>query len=269
MGFTKETPDAIAVLPLRAGSVSIPNKNFKDFCGRPLFTYQLAALAECQKISNVFIYTDIPKQDLQRGFSLIDQKLKKSSVSKISVIARPAEVSDGLVSTEETVLRFLQDNPQDEEVPLVIAQATNPFFTPMDYFNALSMYGERTDMIPIESILSGVNLRRFFWIEDEQSGYFSAFNYEVHYRPMRQQFDSTGQHEKFPFKVFLENGGFYSCRRIASFIRSGCRLIDPVGGYDMVDWFKGVEIDEPEDWDLIEHIFEKKFAPNVKNSLFL
>lgn len=51
------------IIPARKGSKRIPNKNFKDFMGKPLFTYSVATAWDA-KFSEVIVTTDA---DIEEG----------------------------------------------------------------------------------------------------------------------------------------------------------------------------------------------------------
>lgn len=52
------TPRVLAVIPARAGSKGIPNKNLKPFAGLPLLVHSLKCAALCPSISRVVVSTD-------------------------------------------------------------------------------------------------------------------------------------------------------------------------------------------------------------------
>ena len=51
----------IALLPMKAHSERIPNKNFKELSGKPLFKWMLDKLLSINEISQVIINTDAIK----------------------------------------------------------------------------------------------------------------------------------------------------------------------------------------------------------------
>ena len=51
-------PKVLAIIPARAGSKRLKNKNFKLFCGKPLFQWVLETLISIDKIDKVIINTD-------------------------------------------------------------------------------------------------------------------------------------------------------------------------------------------------------------------
>ena len=52
-------PDrVVALLPMKAHSERVCGKNFRDFCGKPLFRWVLDTLLEVEEIDRVVINTD-------------------------------------------------------------------------------------------------------------------------------------------------------------------------------------------------------------------
>src|SRR5882757_3667205 len=83
----------VAIVPLRGGSKSIPGKNIKMFCGKPLCEWTLRALLDCKSISRVFVSTD--SEEIAAVVSSID--------SRIHVHRRPARLALDLSTTEEAI----------------------------------------------------------------------------------------------------------------------------------------------------------------------
>lgn len=48
----------IAFIPVRGGSKSIPLKNIKLFCGKPLVCWNIEALENCSLVDEIVIATD-------------------------------------------------------------------------------------------------------------------------------------------------------------------------------------------------------------------
>jgi N-acylneuraminate cytidylyltransferase len=122
------------------------------------------------------------------------------------------------------------------EVPfdvLVTIQATSPLLTSHDLDRALAQFHEQ----PLDSMLSAVRTKRFFWNDDA-----TPINYDPLHRPRRQDFRGT----------LMENGAFYITRHDI-LEQHQCRLGGKIGIYEM-DESTAVEIDEPEDWVLVERL---------------
>lgn len=48
----------IAFIPVRGGSKSIPLKNIKPFCGKPLVCWNIEALENCPLVDEIIVATD-------------------------------------------------------------------------------------------------------------------------------------------------------------------------------------------------------------------
>ncbi len=60
----------IALIPARCGSKSIPFKNIKDFCGKPLIYWSLQALQDSVNIDEIYVATDCDEiKDTVNSFS--------------------------------------------------------------------------------------------------------------------------------------------------------------------------------------------------------
>ncbi len=81
----------IAFIPVRCGSKSIPFKNIKEFCGRPLVYWNIEALQNSINIDKVFVGTDCE-----------DIKLVVNSFgfSKVEIYDRELENANDTASTE-------------------------------------------------------------------------------------------------------------------------------------------------------------------------
>lgn len=51
----------IAFIPVRGGSKSIPLKNIKPFCGKPLVCWNIEALENCPEVDEIIVATDSDK----------------------------------------------------------------------------------------------------------------------------------------------------------------------------------------------------------------
>jgi N-acylneuraminate cytidylyltransferase len=213
-----------ALIPLRGGSKSIPRKNIKHLAGKPLSAWTLEAASGAPHIDAVYVSTD--SEEIARVVQGLGLGVK--------VIFRPAEYATDEASTESVMLHFMQEVPFDV---LVTIQATSPLLTTQDLDLALAHFQAQH----LESMLSAVRTKRFFWHDDA-----TPINYDPLHRPRRQDFCGT----------LMENGAFYITRR-EILERYQCRLGGKIGVYEM-DESTAVEIDEPEDWALVERLLLRR-----------
>lgn len=223
----------VAFIPVRGGSKSIPLKNIKPICGKPLVYWTVKAACECWYIDKVYVSTDseVIRNAVQRFAGEI------SGADKIEVIGRSPETATDGASTESAMLEFAEHYIFDN---IILVQATSPMLTAGDLNGGYELYAtDNTD-----SVLSVVKQYRFLWKQDKEENAVSM-NYEVFHRPRRQEFDG----------YLMENGAFYICSR-ENLLKTGNRLSGNIKAYEM-DADTAFEIDEPSDWIIIEALMKK------------
>ena len=218
----------VAFIPVRGGSKSIPLKNIRPMCGKPLVYWTVKAACDCRSIDAVYVATDSDK---------IKETVESLALDKVKVIGRSAESASDTASTESAMLEFAQQYSFEN---IVLIQATSPMLQAKDLDEGFALYSrEDTD-----SVLSVVRQKRFHWAADEQ-GIVAPTNYDVFHRPRRQEFDG----------YLVENGAFYITSRKA-LIESQNRVSGRIRAVEMnEDTF--FEIDELSDWIIIEALMKK------------
>ena len=226
----------IAFVPVRGGSKSIPLKNIRNFCGKPLVYWNLKALEETSKIDKIIVSTDSQE---------IEQTVKRLGLSKVELFGRSAESATDTASTESAIFDFINRNKNwvsDNDI-FILVQATSPMTQSNHFSEAIEKYCSQK----YDSLLTCVRFKRFLWNEDGTSK-----NYDFKSRPRRQDFDGE----------LMENGAFY-INTVGNIIKSGNRLSGNIGIYEMPE-YTAIEIDEEDDWIVAEKIF-RKHNPQPKN----
>ena len=100
-----------------------------------------------------------------------------------------------------------------------------------------------------DSIITCVRNFRFFWNEDGTS-----MNYDYMNRPRRQNFKG----------MLMENGAFY-INTVKNILGNGNRLGGKIGIYEMPE-YTATEIDEPDDWIILENLMRKHVLAHTNNS---
>ncbi len=220
-----------ALIPLRAGSKSIPKKNIFPFQNKPLAYWALQAAIECSEIDRVVVATN--GQEIERELRAHLEH------PKFEIIGRSAESASETAPTETVLMEFAESQ---EFSNLVLIQATSPLLRSSDLEGGIQKFksGGYT------SLLSVVPQRRFIWTE--YGDVALPMNYRPDSRPRRQEHET----------VYVENGAFYISSREA-LLSSRCRLSGRVGLYPMrpETYF---EIDEPEDLQVVEKLFRRPDA---------
>ena len=200
----------IAFIPVRGGSKSIPLKNIKMFCGRPLVFWCLDALQKSDAIDEIFVATDCEE---------IKRVVNNFKFSKVTVYDRSDEHAQDHSSTEDVMLEFLNERHFEETDLFLLVQATSPLTEASDFDRALEILKSEKS----ESLLTCVRTKSFFWRDDG-----TPINYEYLKRPRRQDFHGT----------LVENGAFY-ISTVGSVLRDKNRLSGKISIYEMED-FKAV-----------------------------
>ena len=217
----------IAFIPVRGGSKSIPLKNIKPCCGKPLVCWNIEALETCPKVDQVVVATDSDE---------IWTSVEKQNYKKTILYRRSAENACDTASTESVMLEYIHDAKLAEENIFMLVQATSPLTETIHFSEALQMYSKGE----YDSILTCVRNFRFFWNEDGTS-----MNYDYMNRPRRQNFSG----------MLMENGAFY-INTVKNILDNGNRLGGKIGIYEMPE-YTATEIDEPDDWIILENLMRK------------
>lgn len=225
----------VAFIPVRGGSKSIPLKNIKPICGKPLVYWTIKAACGCKYIDRVYVATDSDK--IKDTVELFKSGSEADLFAKVEVISRSAESASDTASTEFVMLEFAGNYEFDN---IVLVQATSPLLQSMDLDRGFETFDENGT----DSVISVVPQKRFHWAYNEE-GFVYPTNYDVFHRPRRQEFDG----------YLVENGAFYITSK-ADLIKSQNRVSGNIKAVEMNDdtFF---EIDEPSDWVIIETLMKK------------
>ncbi len=226
----------VAFIPVRGGSKSIPLKNIKPICGKPLVYWTVKAACGCQSIDRVYVATD--SKEIKETVESFKKGAEGGFFSKLEVIGRSAESASDTASTESAMLEFAEGRVFDN---IVLIQATSPLLTSGDLDKGFELFNQADT----DSVLSVVKQKRFNWGYDSD-GCVRPLNYDVFHRPRRQEFDG----------YLVENGAFYITSR-EDLLRTRNRVSGRMRAVEM-DEASFFEIDEPSDWLVIEQMMKNK-----------
>jgi len=105
----------ICIIPARGGSKSIPQKNIKIICGKPLFVWSILAAKSSKYIDRVIVSTD-------------DKKI--SDISKkwgVEVLDRPKKYATDKATTIQVLQHAIKEVPNYDII--VLLQPTSPLRT--------------------------------------------------------------------------------------------------------------------------------------------
>lgn len=217
----------IALIPLRGGSKGISGKNLKELNGKPLCSYAINAALNSKKIDEVWVSSD--------DKTIID--FIKLEFPKVKIRIRPAEFATDTASTESVILDLISAQNFSLKDQIILIQATSPLIV----FNDLNLALEQLENSPLNSLVSGVEFKRFLWNKDG-----IPINYDIYDRPRRQDFDG----------IFLENGAFY-ISTVETILKTKNRVEIPAELYLMREE-SAYEIDEISDWIIVESLISNR-----------
>lgn len=234
--------NTVAFIPVRGGSKSIPLKNIKTLNGRPLVFWAIDAAIQCNEIEEVFVSTDSEK------IRNVVNNYDRDDFGKLKCINRSPESATDVATTEFALLEFAENTSADT---IVLIQATSPLIQESHLKEAL----EKFNMNNYDSLLSVVKQKRFIW-EVGEGDIVNPVNYSPENRPRRQDFDG----------YLVENGAFYITKRTV-LLTSRVRISGRIGYYEMPEKTY-IEIDEPQDWVIMEQLMNKgRTKPSIAEKI--
>lgn len=123
-------PKVLAVVPARAGSKRLPQKNIKLLNGLPLIAHTFEAIKNSKYINITIATSDCP------------QVLNISAQYKNTYpLNRPTDLASDTATTVDVVLHAVEYAKQFEEFDIVcLLQPTSPLRTTQDIDNAIALY---------------------------------------------------------------------------------------------------------------------------------
>ena len=217
----------IAFVPVRCGSKSIPFKNIKLFCGKPLVYWSLLALENSENVDVVYLATDCTE---------IKQVVNSFDFSKVIVYDRNPNNATDTATTESVMLEFINSKKFSDEDLFLLVQATSPLMQTKDVDGSINQFQIKN----CDSLLTCVRTKRFFWNDKN-----IPINYDYKNRPRRQDFEG----------LLMENGALY-ISTVGEIKDCQNRLSGNISVYEM-DECTAVELDEDDDWVIAESLMYK------------
>ena len=118
----------IAFIPVRGGSKSIPLKNIKMFCGKPLVCWNIEALEACSKVDEIVVATD--SEDIWNT-------VETRKYQKVKLYKRSTENACDTASTESVMLEYINYANLAENVVFMLVQATSPLTETQHFLEAI------------------------------------------------------------------------------------------------------------------------------------
>lgn len=140
-----------ALVPIKDHSERVTGKNFRDFCGKPLYHHIITTLENTYAVDEILIDTD--------SYRVMQEAPQLSH--KVRVIKRPEELCGDFVSTN---LIFGYDLAQSDADIYIQTHATNPLLKSESIAKAIQTYIKGEDKH--DSLFSVTEHKSRFYKED-------------------------------------------------------------------------------------------------------
>lgn len=210
----------VALLPMKANSERVKGKNFRNFCGKPLFRWILDTLLEVKEIDQIIINTDARHILAENGLT---------DTGRITIRDRKPEICGDLVSMNLVLADDVASVPADI---YLMTHTTNPLMSADTIRKALAAFQVAQAAGKADSL---------FTVDKVQTRFYRADCSPVNHDP--DNLIPTQHLEPW----FEENSNLYLFTR-ESFAKTNARI----GKQPMMHegpFFESIDIDTPADWD--------------------
>lgn len=217
-------------IPARGGSKGIPNKNLSVIGNKTLLARSINYCREAGQLGQFAMEIVVSSDD--------ENIMEEARLSGASVHRRPDEISGDSSTTEQALLRFLSESPQNPSTCLVLVQCTSPFTRAKDLLAGI----QAIRSLEYDSAFIGVENHFWLYRFNDRADKWEPDGHELVFRPSRQNIKprvhETGAAYFFECGKFLEN----RFRIFGKFL--------PIVG----DHFSEVDIDEPRDLEFAQRL---------------
>lgn len=220
MSSVEKQPRVVALLPMKAHSARVTGKNFRDFCGKPLFRWILDSLLSLDEIDLVVINTDARSILAEHGLVETD---------RIMIRDRKPEICGDFVSMN---LVLADDVASVDADIYLMTHTTNPLLKAGTIRGALQAFEKEQAQGFADSL---------FTVDKVQTRFYRGDCSPVNHDPA----NLIRTQDLEPW--FEENSNLYIFTR-DSFVKTNARI----GKHPMMyesEKFESIDIDTPADWD--------------------
>jgi len=191
----------IAIIPARSKSKRIPNKNIKDFFGKPIISYPISVALNCKLFDEVMVSTDCEKI----------AEISKNYGAKIPFL-RSEKNSDDFSTTSDVIEEVLKEykNLQQEFDEICCIYPTAVFINEDKIKNAYHKFssGGFDSLIPI--VKFSYPIQRALKINNDFVNFFYPEHYNTRSQDLENAYHDCGQFYLLKTQKFLENKKIFS-----------------------------------------------------------
>ncbi len=218
--MSKKEIKYLAIIPARANSRRIKNKNTLVLNKKKLFEYTYEAAKKIKKINKIIFSTNDPKI------------MSFCEKNKIAYLQRPENISKANSRTEEAiihVLKYFNNNLKIKVKNVILLQITSPLRKSEDISNCIKIFEKGA----VKSIFSAYSKKMFIWSKNGSKLNSLSYNYKN--RKISQKMTN----------MIIENGAIY-ITKVKSFLKYKNRLVEPFT-YSLMKEESSIDIDTKDD----------------------
>ena len=221
----------IAIIPARRGSKRIPNKNIKDFLGKPIIAYSIETAIKSKLFDEVMVSTD----DMQIA------EIAQSLGAKVPFM-RSKENSNDYAGTSDVILEVLDKYKKNGNIfdYCCCIYPAAPFITPEKLKESFELFKvkEYDSLFPVVKYSYPIQ-RSYKFVNDKISMVWPE-NYSKRSQDLEPFYHDAGQFYWIKVKELIKIKKLYTCN-------SGAIILSELEVQD---------IDNEEDWKLAEMKFK-------------
>lgn len=223
----------LAIIPARGGSKRIPNKNIKNFMGKPMILHILETCRKSNLFDKIHVSTDSPK---------IKDVVENTRI-KIDFL-RPKDLADDLTPImpvlKYVLTKYFEMKINFDQIWLIMP--CSPLITTNDLINAEKIYNTQKNKLKLMSVSQYPAPIEWAYKKNE-GGILKAVNvgaFEIPSQQIDPSFYDTGNFSIFSEKDILMSDGAGEGDNFIPF---------------EIPFIRGIDIDNEDDWKNAEKIF--------------
>jgi CMP-N,N'-diacetyllegionaminic acid synthase len=229
------------LIPVKGESKRLPGKNTRDLCGKPMFTYALAAAQQSELFgSEIFVSTDSPKvKEIAEAYGARVPYLRSDELSR-----DPAGVAD-------VALDFLERAPASGKYDtLCIVLPTSPLLEAYDLLGCLDIFKKGDFSVVMAVTHTNQNAFRATTIENNVITPLFPGRLERKMSELEPTFCTSAAVTMLKVSDFLEKRTYF---------------IHPMGAYVM-DRERAIDVDTEMDFFMAQLLLERRIAASQTNT---
>lgn len=221
---------AIAIIPARAGSKRIKNKNLKYFNGKPLIQYSLQSAVQSGIFDEIYVSSDS------------DEILKFAKVYGAKPLKRSQELANDFATISEVMHdEVLNLNLKNSDLSVCCILPSNPFTDPDDFKICINLVKHWDFIFPIIELDKSVE-RAIHRAPDGKTHMIDPKNEFVRTQDLDKLYSDAGQFYWSKAFNWLEKKSIFNSRSFGIVLKK----------------YTSIDIDTEEDWNMAELIYKNK-----------